>query len=303
MKFVISEKDHGKDLRTYLQGIGVSAALCARLKRTSGGILLGGVPVTVRATVSAGDVLELAIEEREPPMHVLPRDLPLEILYQSEDCIAVNKPADMPTHPSHGHFEDTLANALAFHLSREDAPFRPRFINRLDRNTTGVVLVAAHALSASVLSRAMAQGEIRKTYLALVHGSLREPRVIESGIRRRAESIIFREVCPVGEGDLAITHVEPLAGNGELTLVRLVPKTGRTHQLRVQLSSIGHPLLGDDLYGCADGFQRHALHAATLEFPLPRGVGNVRVHAPLPKDMRAVIATLGEEAIALAENA
>ncbi len=303
MKFVISDKDHGKLLRAYLQSIGVSAALCARLKRTQGGILLGGVPVTVRATVSAGDVLELALEEREPPMHVLPRDLPLEILYQSEDCIAVNKPAEMPTHPSHGHFEDTLANALAFHLSREDAPFRPRFINRLDRNTTGVVLVAAHALSASVLSRAMAQGEIQKTYLALVHGDVREARVIQTGIRRRAESIIFREVCPVGEGDLAITHVEPLAGNGELTLVRLVPKTGRTHQLRVQLSSIGHPLLGDDLYGCADGFSRHALHAATLEFRAPRGVERVRVRAPLTEDMRTVIAALGEEAIALAENA
>ena len=303
MKFAIDKAADGKLLRTYFKELGVSAALCARLKRLEKGILLNGMPVTVRATLHAGDVLELAIEEKEPPVHVLPRELPLDILYQNEDCIAVNKPADMPTHPSHGHFEDTLANALAFHLSTKEAPFRPRFINRLDRNTTGVVLVAAHALSAASLSRAMAQGKIQKSYLALVHGVLDEPRVIESGIRRREESIIFREVCPVGEGDLAITHVEPLVSNGEVTLVRLVPKTGRTHQLRVHLASVGHPLLGDDLYGISDGFHRHALHAATLEFPLPRDGGIVHVRAPLPPDMRAVIATLGEEAIALAENA
>ena len=212
------------------------------------------------------------------------------------------KAADMPTHPSHGHFEDTLANALAYRYAKDGVPFRPRFVNRLDRNTTGLVLVAKHALAAAQLGASMARGEIRKSYLALVGGRIDAPRVIESGIRRREESIIFREVCPIGEGDLAKTEVQPLWWSEELSLVRLIPHTGRTHQLRVHLSSIGHPLLGDELYGGdLARMRRHALHAATLCFPQPRTGEIVTVRAPLPDDMAELISSLGEEAMALAD--
>lgn len=300
MKIVIEAQHEGKLLRTYLRELGVSAALLARLKREERGILQNGTPVTVRTLLHAGDVLELGIEDSVPPVHVLPRALPLEILLQTPELLVCNKPANMPTHPSHGHFEDTLANALVYHLSTEEAPFRPRFINRLDRNTTGAVLVARHALAAAALSRAMAQGQIQKRYLSLVHGALREARCIDGDIRRRSESIIFREVCEKGAGERALTHVTPLATNGELTLVSLVPETGRTHQLRVHMASIGHPLLGDDLYGYADGFPRHALHAHVLCFPDTKGE-EIEVRAPVPEDMLAVIETLGKEALAYAK--
>ena len=208
----------------------------------------------------------------------------------------------MPTHPSHGHHEDTLANALAYHLSTEKAPFRPRFINRLDRNTTGVVLVANHALAASALSRAMVAGEIRKSYLALVHGAVREPSRLETGIRRREQSIIIREVCEKGAGELAVTDVTPLAAGEHFSLVRLTPHTGRTHQLRVHMAHLGHPLLGDELYGIPDDFPRHALHARALEFPAPQTGERVRVFAPIPTDMLQRIALLGKGAIALAQK-
>lgn len=300
MTFVIEEKDNGKLLRTFLRERGVSAALLAKLKRRADGMLLGGEHVTVRATLHTGDVLTLRIEEDEPPVHVLPRDLPVDVLLRTPDFAVLNKPANMPTHPSHGHFEDTLANALVYHFSTQDAPFCPRFINRLDRNTTGAVLVAMHPISAATLSRAMAEGKIEKTYLALVHGEVREERVIRTGIRRREESIIFREVCEVGKGDLAETHMTPLATNGVLSLVHLAPRTGRTHQLRVHMAHIGHPLLGDDLYGIADGFARHALHARTLRFPF--GERDVLVCAPLPEDMRDVIAQMGKEVLSLVSN-
>lgn len=301
MRFVISEADAGKTLRAFLRETRVSAALLAKLKRKEGGMLLDGAPVTVRAHLCAGSVLELAVEDDTPALHILPRDLPLEILAETPDYIALNKPAGMPTHPSHGHYEDTLANALAFRFSSEGAPFRPRFVNRLDRNTSGVVLVARHALSAAVLSHAMTAGEFEKIYLAIVHGRVTAPRVIETGIRRREASIITREVCPVGEGDLAVTHLVPLWTGDAFSLVRLVPQTGRTHQLRVQMAAIGHPLLGDDLYGYAgDGFARHALHAAALAFPAPDGTGRVTVRAPLPADLAGFLQTLGKEVLALA---
>ena len=302
MQFFVEPHAQGKLMRNFLLECGVSATLLAKLKRREGGILQNGVPVTVRAVLHAGDVVTLGVEDKEGSDHVAPRDLPVEILIRTDDFTVANKPANMPTHPSHGHHEDTLANALAFHLSTENAPFRPRFINRLDRNTTGVVLVANHALAASALSRAMVAGEIKKTYLALVHGAVRESLRLETGIRRQGESIITREVCAKEEGELAITDVKPLAAGEHFSLVRLTPHTGRTHQLRVHMAYLGHPLLGDDLYGIPDDFPRHALHACGLEFPAPRVGERIRVFAPLPEDMLQRIALLGKEAMALAQR-
>lgn len=303
MRFVIEPKDDGKLLRAFLCEQGVSTALGARLKRLENGMLQNGIRVTVRAILHTGDVLDLAIEEQEAAPHVVPRDIPVSVVLETADILVANKAADMPTHPSHGHFEDTLANALAYRYAVNGVSFRPRFVNRLDRNTTGLVLVARHALAAALLGTAMAKGEIKKTYLALVRGRVDAPTVIESGIRRREESVIFRECCPVGEGDLAKTAVFPLATGDDFSLVRLIPHTGRTHQLRVHMASVGHPLLGDELYGEADlRIGRHALHAATLTFPMPRTGERVTVRAPLPEDMWGLITMLGEEAMVLAQQ-
>ena len=303
LRFDITEQDSGKLLRTYLREQGVSGALSSRLKRTEQGIVLNGTRVTVRAVLAAGDVLELAIEDQAASDHVVPRDFPLSPLLETEDLLVINKPAFMPTHPSHGHFEDTLANGLAYRYSVEGVAFRPRFINRLDRNTTGAVLVARHALAAAVLSDHMASGRIHKTYLALVKGCVNAPAMIESGIRRRSESIILRETCPKGEGDDSKTELIPLVSGEAFSLVRLIPHTGRTHQLRVHMASVGHPLLGDELYGSEDPhMRRHALHAATLRFPDPRTGQELLVRAPLPLDMWEEIQYLGGEAMALAQQ-
>ena len=302
MRFVIEEKDNGKSVRDYLREQGVSATLLSRLKRIENGITVNQDQVTVRAILSTGDLLDIAVEEKESPLHIVPRPLPISIVFENEDLLVANKPAFMPTHPSYGHFEDTLANGLSYHYTANGVSFRPRFVNRLDRNTTGAVLVARHALAAATLSADMANGDIKKTYLALVKGRLDRPMTIERNIKRQAESIIIREACAANEGDYAKTIVEPLAASDDFSLVRLLPETGRTHQLRVHLASVGHPMLGDDLYGVADALmKRHALHAATLTFPSPRTRETVKVCAPLPTDMRSKIIELGEEAIALAE--
>ena len=303
MRFVVEKQDNGKLLRDYLREQGVSATLLSRLKRIENGITLNQTHVTVRALLKAGDVVEIAVEEREAPPHVMPRELPVSVIFETDDLLVVNKPAFMPTHPSLGHFEDTLANGLAYRYAANGVSFRPRFVNRLDRNTTGAVLVARHALAAAMLSAQMASGEIKKTYLALVSGCVRHPMTIEKNIKRRAESIIIREVCSNEEGDYAKTVVEPLVTSDAFSLVRLLPETGRTHQLRVHLASVGHPMLGDELYGVEDAvMKRHALHAATLRFYLPRTCEEITVKAPLPADMRERIIELGEEAIALAQE-
>ena len=302
MRFVVDAGSEGRLLRSFLQERGVSATLLAKLKRRENGILQNGVSVTVRAILHEGDLIDLAIEDREESPHVAPRDLPVEILLRTADLTVANKPCNMPTHPSHGHHEDTLANALAFHLSTPDAPYRPRFINRLDRNTTGVVLVANHALAAISLSRAMVEGKIKKSYLALVHGRVENACRLETGIRRREQSVILREVCAKEEGELAVTEVIPLAACAEFSLVHLIPHTGRTHQLRVHMAHLGHPLLGDEFYGIADDFPRHALHARHLEFPVPQTGERVLVSAPIPEDMLQRISLLGREALALAQT-
>ena len=303
MRYIVEKAYDGRVLRDYLRALGVSAPLLARLKRNERGILQNGVRVTVRAILRAGDVIELAIEDESSAARILPTEMPLDILFEDADLLVINKAANTPTHPSHGHFTDTLANGLAHYFAARDAHFCPRFINRLDRDTTGVVLVARHALSAAVLSRAMAAGEIQKSYLALVHGRVDAPRVIESGIRRAAESIILREVCAAAEGDYAKTEVQPLFATDEISLVRLIPHTGRTHQLRVHMAAVGHPLLGDGLYGQEDDFPRHALHAAALRFSHPVSGVNLCIKAPLPADMMARINEMGKEAILRAKEA
>lgn len=302
MQFIITERENGKTVRDFLKMQGVSAALGARLKRLPQGIVLNGTRVTVRATLKTGDRLVLAIEDDGKNEKLLPLEAAVDIVLETSDFLVVNKPPFMPTHPSHGHFCDTLANALVWHY-RDMPQFRPRFVNRLDRNTSGAVLVAKHALSAATLSGAMARGEFEKTYYAVVCGTIQGETVLRTGIRRQTESIIFREVCEEAQGDLAITHIMPLCTKNGYTLVRLTPKTGRTHQLRVHLAHLGAPIVGDDLYGeVSPLIARHALHAAELRFPLLNGGKAMLTCAPIAPDMAALITNIfgGEVAQRLA---
>lgn len=298
MQFIIEAQDNGKTVRDFLRKQGISAALLSKLKRHEQGILLNGTRVTVRAILKTGDVLTLAIEDEQGNEKILPLAKEVETVCETEDFVAINKPPFMPTHPSHGHFDDTLANALVWRYGER---FRPRFINRLDRNTSGLVLVAKHHLSATRLARAMAAGEIKKVYYAVACGVIERETVLKTGIRRQNESVLIREVCEIGEGDLAITHITPLIDNGKFTLLRLAPETGRTHQLRVHTAYLGAPLLGDEFYGTPDAaFPRHALHAAKMTFPCPV-TGDMRtISAPIAPDMAALIEKeFGREALLL----
>jgi 23S rRNA pseudouridine1911/1915/1917 synthase len=265
----------------------------ASLKNRSDGILLNGEHATVRAIVKDGDVLEIINEdEKDNAEKLVPSSTLPDIIYEDGSIIALNKPPFMPTHQSQGHFYDTLANSLAYYFSLQNRPFVFRSVNRLDRNTSGIVLVAKDRLASSKLSKQMKENGISKTYLAILSGELPKGMGrIETHIRRKEKSIILREACEKTEDSkIAITQYEVLAAKNGLSLVLATPVTGRTHQLRVHFSHIGAQILGDDLYGEASPLiKRHALHALKLTFAHPDTNDNTTLFAPLPNDMADII--------------
>ena len=293
MQITITNAQHGMLLRRFLQQeLGLSSKLIKHLKFEEGGIAVNGAHATVRYVLCEGDVLSLALEDRESAP-IAPVDLPIEILYEDNDLVIPCKPANMPTHPSHNHYTDTVANALAFRYRAEGVPFVFRPVNRLDRNTSGLLLIARNRPAAGRLTDAMKEGRIRKTYLAVLDGELKEERgTVNACLHRTAQSIIVREVCSpdAPDADTALTEFTRLAvGNGH-TLVEARPITGRTHQLRVHFASIGHPITGDDLYGApSPHIARHALHASTLTFPHPATGAEMTVTAPVPTDFKALL--------------
>ena len=288
MQIHITTKHHGILLRQYLRGeLKLSSKMIKHLKFCEDGILVNGENATVRRVLFAGDLLTLALEDTESAP-IEPVDLPIEILYEDDDLVIPSKPADMPTHPSHDHYGDTVANALAFRYAKGGIPFVFRPINRLDRNTSGLLLVARNRPAAGRLTASMQRGEIRKSYLAILDGEMTESDgVIDACLHRTAESIILREVCSpdAPDADTARTEYTVLSRANGHTLVEARPITGRTHQLRVHFAHIGHPITGDDLYGTPSPYiTRHALHAHTLSFPHPADGRRITIQAPLASD-------------------
>lgn len=296
MKIKIANEYNNKKLLDYLRGaLGFSRAAVTSLKVREDGILLNGEHVTVRAVLRTGDELWLGIEDRWEDVngHILPVELPLDILYEDENLICVNKPFDMPTHPTHGHYDDTLANALAFYYKEKGIPFVFRAVNRLDRDTSGVVLVAKNRAAADYLAAQVRTRTVVKTYVAVCHGRVPESGRIEGYIRRMGDSIITRGLFACGdESEYSLTEYKTLSYGDEHSVVECAPVTGRTHQLRVHFSSVGHPIYGDGIYGREDGVRRQALHARSLTFALPFGGEVVTVSAPLARDIIKLIEEL-----------
>ena len=298
MDFIIDKAHDQKTVLSYIRHtLSISSRMLTVLKQTENGITVNGEHVTVRRVLKEGDLLCLAIDDTaERASHnVPPSNIPLDVLYEDAHVIALNKPPHMPTHPSHNHHDDTLANALAYRYAQSGTPFVFRPMGRLDRNTSGVVLAAKDKVASGTLTAAIKAGEVQKTYLAIVTGELPvdgQIHTIDCGIRRMTDSVIMRITCPdsTDPSEASVTDYEALAAHDGLSLVRVKPRTGRTHQIRVHFAHIGHPLLGDDLYGSLDErIDRHALHAFSLEFPLPFATQRLCVEAPLPQDMRALI--------------
>lgn len=276
--FEISEEKSGLRIKDFLKSFGVSSALLTKLKKTENGITVNGVFAKAIEVLHADDILQIAIENRGSMP--APSDTAIDILYEDEDIIVADKPPFMPVHESRNHRGDTLSNALANYID-ENTAFRS--VYRLDRDTSGAVLIAKHELSASKLA-----GKIKKDYYAVVGGIISESGTIDMPIKRLGESIIKR--CVAENGEKAVTHFEPISTKNDTTLLKINLETGRTHQIRVHFSYIGHPLLGDTLYGGDEKYiNRQALHCKDIYFVHPVTEKPMHITSPFPRDFEKLI--------------
>lgn len=300
MDIIIENNYEGKLIREVLQNeLGYSSNLIKKLKFSDDGIKVNGQWVTVRRVLQRGDVLSLAVEDKPEDVspYIIPVDLTLPVIYEDEYVTAVNKPYNMPSHPSLGHRLDTVANALAFRYQPKVYVFRP--VNRLDRDTSGCMLTSNTKDAAYKMYTAMVDGKIRKTYVAVLDGVPAEKEgTLTSYMHRKPDSIIMREVCSPDEDDakLAVTEYKVVCEYGGKCVVLSSPITGRTHQIRVQFASVGCPVTGDALYGeASEHISRHALHSWKTKFPHPANGETITATAPLPDDITRLIDALGLE--------
>lgn len=278
----------GREVRSVLKGeLGLSSALIGRLKRTEAGLTVNGRRVFTNYVLQAGDRLTVDLDAAERPTDIAPISMELNIPYEDEHLLIVNKSAPLVCIPSSlAPGDPNLAAGLMHHLGKGAAV---HLVNRLDRGTTGLLAAAKNAWVHDRLRGQLHTGTFRRTYLALCVGTP-EPQegTMALPIGRAPGSAIRRQVDP--EGQSAVTDYRVLEGRGGFSLVELMPRTGRTHQIRVHMAALGCPLAGDWLYGKEDRtlIERPALHAARLELEHPVSGQILRFDAPLPVDIKHV---------------
>ncbi len=253
------------------------------------GICVNGEQVMVNKVVHPGDEVSVKLMDR-PAGKIVPAEGPLDILYEDEDLICLNKPAGIVVHPSHGHFADSLGNFLAYYYESHGNPHEVRTIGRLDKDTSGIIFYGkSRTVCAHMLEQTHAKERV-KTYLALASGVFEQLKGdVEAPISREYEEKIKRVVRE--DGDYALTHYRVVKQYEKYALLMLTIDTGRTHQIRVHMAHIGHPLLGDVIYGEGpmEGLDRAALHAYHTTFRLPFTGEEKELYAPLPEDMLAFV--------------
>ena len=288
MTYLIQQQDIQKTVEQFLLSNGYSAALIRRLRHTEQSILKNGIPVYTTYRLDEGDSLAVTLPEEHGSENIVPVPMDLDIRYEDRDLLVVNKAAGIPIHPSQGNHDNTLANGIAWYLGEKGEAATYRAINRLDRDTTGLLILARHALSACMLSEMVRTHAIRRCYLAAASGLVPPEGVIDAPIARTCDSTIERCV-DFERGDSARTHYRTLCYNRDTdcSLVELRLETGRTHQIRVHMKHIGHPLPGDFLYNPDYRLiGRQALHSWQLDFIHPIKKEPLHFEAPLPEDMR-----------------
>ena len=268
----------------------LSGTVVRRIKWLEDGILLDGVRVNTRCLPRAGQVLSVRLSDPERRSGIVPAPGPLDIVYEDEDLVVVNKAAGVPVHPGPGHFSDTIGNFLLhyYDMAGVEADFHP--VHRLDRGTSGLLAVAKHAHAQEVLKGQLHTPAFRRLYLAVCQGAPEPPAgVVDAPLGPKPGSLVEQMVRP--DGKPARTRYETLAVYGDRALLRLELDTGRTHQIRVHMAYLGHPLTGDFLYGEEDRqlIPRPALHSWRLSFQHPISGRELTFTAPMPADMRGLL--------------
>ena len=283
--YQITENEQGTTVLDFLRKKGFSRHILSSMKADKEALTRNGQRIGGREKLLAGDHFRVRLLETVDSDRIVPVLMPLSILYEDKDILVINKPADMPVHPSIGNYTNTLANGVAAYLDakNEHSPFR--CINRLDRDTSGALILAKNAFSAAVLSTQMRNRQIRRTYLAVVEGITPPNGTISAPISRVDDSVIERHVDFL-HGEPAVTHYERLEVKNEHSLLEIHLETGRTHQIRVHMGYIDHPLPADYLYHPVyDCFKRQPLHSLQLEFRHPVTDKSMCLLAPVSEDM------------------
>lgn len=288
--YIIDEAGDGLRIEQYLRRKGYSGQNLAEIKRMPKSVLVNGEHYYMKQELNTGDHLSIHICETKCSEKIPPIQIPLDIVYEDEDIIVINKPAGMPIHPSLNNYTNSMANALAWYYQEQGKPFIFRCCNRLDRDTSGLTVVAKHLVSGNILSDMVRRRDIHREYLAIVRGHVSpEAGTINAPLARKPGTIIERTV-DWEQGETAITHYRLVEEKNGHSLVSLRLETGRTHQIRIHMKYLGYPLIGDYLYNPdMEYIGRQALHSHRLSFTHPITGEPMEFTAPLPKDMEKVL--------------
>ncbi len=289
----VSNEDASKTVKFILkQRLGLSERLVKRLKYSSQ-LFCNGIPVYVNKCVEDGDIVMARVEFDDTNEDIVPEDVPIDILYEDESLLVINKPPNTVVHPTWNHQSGTIANAVMYYLLGKGIKTKIRPVSRLDRDTTGIIIFALNQFAQEVLIRQMKDHSFNKEYIGIVHGIMEDDSgTINLPIERKPDSIMLRHTSPSGAP--SVTHYEVLKRLRDTTLLKFILETGRTHQIRVHCQATGHPLLGDTLYPAlqADNGQttikiidRQALHSRSVSFIHPVTGEPVTIAAPVPDDI------------------
>ncbi|WP_373895705.1 RluA family pseudouridine synthase [Virgibacillus natechei] len=292
LKWTIIREHDGMSIRNYLQQIqGFSRRMLKTVKFDGGKILVNGFVQKVNFGLSAGDALHVQFPQETVGDNIKPEDMELTIVYEDAFIIVIDKPAGIPTIPSMNHASGTIANGLLGYYKKNNIPYTVHIVTRLDVDTSGLVLIAKHRLSHSLLSVSQKSGKIKRKYKAVIEGYLtKKDGTIDAPIARKENSIIERTVTETGKR--AVTHYKVICELLNHSLIEIELETGRTHQIRVHFSHFARPIAGDDLYGgSTEKITRQALHCFELSVEHPSTKEIMSFQAPLLEDMTRLIKT------------
>ena len=301
--YTISPEDSGISILSFLRNNGFSKHILTTMKRADHAILLNGQPSFAKTALKEQDVLRILVpEEAGSEESILPVKIPLNILYEDEDILIVNKPKGMVVHPSPGHPDHTLVNAILYHcgehLSGINGVIRPGIVHRIDMNTTGSLLICKNDHAHQILAEQLKEHSITRRYHAIVHGSLKaDTGTVNASIGRHPTDRKKMSTKALN-GRHAVTHYRVLERLGNYTYIECELETGRTHQIRVHMASIGHPILGDDVYGpakCPFHLEGQTLHAKILGITHPATGEYMEFDAPHPEYFMKLLSTLRQK--------